>query len=151
MVCRRKERGETSSASVCKKHPVPVSPLPGCAPGRSREAGTSGIRAGAFRCLPSHSRASPASLGGFSQLGQEESHIGKGRGNGCPSQNVTAPQSREKEGRAPLGTTLLPLPWWRTEALRGNACSPYRLWGGSQIHPLSFQSPPDALGLPRHH
>lgn len=141
------ERGETSSASVSTKL------APGSAPGRSRETRTSGTRAGAFQSLPGHPRASPAS----SAWARRESYWERKR-KWVPSQDVTAPQSREEEGRALLGATLLPLPWWRNEALRGNACSPYCLWGGSQIHPLYFQSPPDAvafprlaLGLPRHH
>lgn len=81
MVCGRKleERGETSSASVSTKL------APGSAPGRSREARTSGARAGAFQSLRGHPRASPASL----SLGKRRVILGKeeemGAEPGCDS------------------------------------------------------------------
>lgn len=138
------------------KHPVPVSPLnlPLALP--QEEAGRQGPLVpglGLFK-VSLATREPPQHPSAWAR---GESYWERKRKR-VPSQDVTAPQSREKEGRALLCATLLPLPWWRNEALRGNACSPYCLWGGSQIHPLYFQSPPDAvafprlaLGLPRHH
>lgn len=46
-------------------------------------------------------QASPATLGGSSQFGEEDRQVGKGRGNWFLSQNATPPQSQEEEGRAP--------------------------------------------------